>query len=68
MSASDFDIHKLNDLRRRILAGEEYTDEELAEAIAFRRHILREERRAAETPKTRRKKETLPNFDDLLNG
>ena len=43
-SANDFDIHKLNDLRRRILAGEEYSDEELAAAIAFRRHQIREQK------------------------
>lgn len=55
---------KLNDLRKRVLANEPYTYEELAEAV---KTLITDRLNAFEKPaKTSKSKATPVNLDDLL--
>lgn len=60
------DLSQLNDLRRRIVNGESYTDEEVAQAIA----LFRQKRVEATQPKEKKKKTSVKtiSLDDLLEG
>lgn len=56
---------QLNDLRKRVLAGEQYTETELAQAI---RALIADRASAFDAPakKTGKSKSTSVNLDELL--
>ena len=64
------DSSELNDMRRRIVAGEEVSDDELKHGIQTLLYLSREKdlQRAAPKKKAASKPPPDVNFDDLLNN
>lgn len=62
------ELLQLNDLRRRVLAGEPVTDEELAQAIVALRNGRNAAVMAASAKKARPSVNAMEELDGLLTG